>query len=57
MRRSLIWFLLAIFWGADSVLALFRHNSHQAALTAFFACCFLAVGIALRARELKLTRR
>jgi hypothetical protein len=57
MRRSAIWFLLALAWAIDCVLAFFHHNWVQAGLTAFFACCFLAVGLLFRKRERNLTRR
>ena len=51
MRGSTIWFALAVAWGADCVLSLFHHNRLQAFLTALFATCFLAVGVAFRRRE------
>jgi hypothetical protein len=51
MRRSLIWFILAAAWGLDCVLALVHHNRVQAALTAFFALCFLVIGLAFRKRD------
>jgi len=51
MRRSLIWFALALFWSLDSLLALRRHNRQQVLLTALFACCFLAIGIVFRVKE------
>ena len=57
MRGSVIWFALAVAWAVDCLLALFHHNRLQAALTAFFACCFLAVGLLLRKREQKLINR
>jgi hypothetical protein len=57
MRGSVIWFVLEAAWGLDGVLALSRHNSLQAGLTAFFACCFLAVGFFFRKREQKQRRR
>jgi hypothetical protein len=57
MRRSAIWFVLAVAWAVDCVLSLFRHNWLQASLTAFFACCFLAVGLFFRKREHNVTRR
>jgi len=57
MRGSVIWFALAAVWGLDCLLALIRHNPTQGALTAFFACCFLAAGLLFRKRERKLTRR
>jgi hypothetical protein len=57
MRGSIIWFTLAAAWGLDCLLALIRHNLVQGALTAFFACCFLAAGLFFRKRERKLMRR
>jgi hypothetical protein len=57
MRGSLIWFLLAAFWGLDSGLAMYRHNAVQAGLTAFFAGCFLVIGLIFRRREQKVMRR
>ena len=57
MRGSVIWFTLAVAWAVDCLLALFHHNRLQAGLTAFFACCFLAVGLLFRKREQKLIRR
>jgi hypothetical protein len=57
MRGSVIWFALALGWGIDCLLALFHHNLLQGALTAFFACCFLAAGLFLRKREQKTMRR
>jgi hypothetical protein len=57
MRGSTIWFALAVAWGFDCLLALIRHNPVQGALTAFFACCFLAAGLVFRKRERKLMRR
>jgi hypothetical protein len=57
MRGSMIWFLLAAFWGLDSGLAMYRHNAVQAGLTAFFAGCFLVVGLIFRRREQRASRR
>jgi hypothetical protein len=51
MRGSVIWFAVAAAWGFDCGLAFFHHNSLQGALTGFFACCFLAAGLAFRKRE------
>jgi hypothetical protein len=53
MRGSVIWFVLAVAWGVDCLLALFHHNRVQAGLTAFFACCFFVVGLFFRRRERK----
>jgi hypothetical protein len=57
MRGSLIWFVLAAAWGLDCLLSLTRHNPVQVALTAFFACCFLAAGLFFRKREQAYPRR
>jgi len=53
MRRSLIWFLLALAWGLDCVLAFAHHNRLQAGLTAFFSGCFLLAGLLFRKQERK----
>jgi hypothetical protein len=57
MRGSIIWFALAVAWAVDSLLAFLHHNRLQASLTAFFACCFFAVGLVYRKREQSLVRR
>ena len=57
MRGSVIWFVLAVAWAVDCLLASVHHNRVQAGLTAFFACCFLAAGVAFRKRERKAVRR
>jgi hypothetical protein len=51
MRRSVIWFVLSAGWGLDCLLAAFRHNGVQAALTGLFALCFLAIGLIFYKRE------
>jgi hypothetical protein len=57
MRGSVIWFVLAVAWAVDCLLAFFHHNRVQAVLTALFACCFLVVGLLFRKRERKLIRK
>jgi hypothetical protein len=57
MRRSAIWFVLAVAWAVDCLLSFFHHNWVQAGLTAVFACCFLAVGLLFRKRERKVIRK
>jgi hypothetical protein len=57
MRGSVIWFVLAVAWAGDCLLAYFHHNRVQAGLTALFACCFLTVGLIFRKRERKPIRR
>lgn len=56
MRRSYIWFAVAAAWTLDFLLALSHRKHLQAALTAFFACCFLAAALAYRKREQKTQR-
>ena len=51
MRGSVIWFVVSACWGLDCILAAFRRNWVQAALTCFFALCFLATGLLFRKRE------
>jgi hypothetical protein len=51
MRGSVIWFALAVAWWVDCALAFFHHHVVQGGLTAFFACCFFAVGLYFRKRE------
>ena len=55
-RRSLIWFVLAFVWALDCMVAVTRRNWLQAALTAFFAACFLAIGCLYRGKERKAAR-
>jgi hypothetical protein len=51
MRPSTIWFVLATAWALDTLLALFRHNWQQVALTALFATAFLAIALFYKRRE------
>jgi hypothetical protein len=56
MRRAVIWFVLSSGWGLDSVLAAFHHHGLQAALAAFFALCFLAIGLFFQKRDARARR-
>jgi hypothetical protein len=51
MRRSVIWFVLSACWGLDCLLSALHHNAVQAALTAFFALCFLVIGLVFQKRD------
>ena len=51
MRRSVIWFVLSAGWGLDCILAAFRRNWMQAALTCFFALCFFGIGLLFHRRD------
>ncbi len=57
MRRSVIWFVLSAGWGLDCVLTAFHGNRVQAALTGFFALCFLSIGLAFQKRDRRGRRR
>ena len=57
MRGSVIWFVLAVAWAVDCLLAFIHQNRVQAGLTALFACCFFVVGLFFRKRERKLIRK
>jgi len=57
MRRAVIWFVLSACWGLDSFLAAFHHHGLQAALTGFFALCFLAIGLVFQKRDARAGRR
>ena len=51
MRRSSIWFIIAVFWLVDTVIRMVRGHAHQAWLPALVALAFVMVGIAYRRRE------
>ncbi len=51
MRRHHIWYVLAVFWGADALLASIRGHTQAAVLAACIAVCFLAAGLVFRKRE------
>ncbi|HEX3473059.1 MAG TPA: hypothetical protein VHT28_17910 [Silvibacterium sp.] len=53
MRRSSIWFIIAILWLVDTVIRMVRGHVHQALLPALVTLVFLIVGIAHRSREKK----
>jgi len=57
MRRALIWFVLSAGWGLGCVLAALHHHGLQAALTGFFALCFLAIGLVFQKRDAGAGRR
>jgi hypothetical protein len=51
MRRSSIWFLIALLWLIDAVLTAVRHGVRQAVLAALVTVIFTAVGVFMRLRE------
>jgi hypothetical protein len=51
MRREILWYLIAVAWLIDSVLAFHRQNSRPAILSLFFACCFFATGLYMQRKH------
>jgi len=57
MRRSSVWFIIAVLWLLDTVLGIVRGNAHQAWLPALITLIFIAVGLIHRSREEKAALR
>ena len=51
MRRYIIWFVLAFFWGALAVAGLLRHRAGNAALEGAVAVLFVIIGVAVKRRD------
>jgi hypothetical protein len=51
MRRSSVWFIIAIFWFIDTLLRVTLGNARQAWLPAVIALVFIVVGLIHRSRE------
>jgi hypothetical protein len=51
MRRYMIWFVLAVFWGAIALAGLLRHRTGNAALEGAVAVLFVVIGIAVKRRD------
>jgi len=51
MRRSMIWFVLAILWGAIALAGMVRHRPGNAALEGAVAVLFIVIGAAVRRRD------
>jgi hypothetical protein len=51
MRRYVIWFVLAIFWGAIALAGLLRHRPGNAALEGAVAILFIVIGVAVKRRD------
>lgn len=51
MRRYMIWFVLAIFWGAIALAGLLRQRPGNAALEGAVAILFIVIGVAVRRRD------
>ena len=53
MRRSSVWFIIAILWFFDTAIRIVRGHAHQALLPALVALAFVIVGIVHRSQETK----
>jgi hypothetical protein len=52
MRRYMIWFVLAIFWGAIAFAGLLlRHRPGNAVLEGAVAVLFIVIGVAVKRRD------
>ena len=51
MRRYMIWFVLAIFWGALALAGLGHHRPGNAALEGAVAVLFIVIGVAVKRRD------
>ena len=48
MRRYILWYVLAFFWGAIAVAGLLRHRPGNAALEGAVALLFVIIGVAVK---------
>ena len=51
MRRYIIWYVLAILWGAIALAGLLRHRAGNAALEVAVAVLFVIIGVAVKRRD------
>ena len=51
MRRYIIWYVLALFWGVLALFGLLRHRPGNAALEGAVAVLFVIIGVAVRRRD------
>lgn len=57
MRRSLIWFGLALLWAAIALAGLLHHHRGNAALEAAVALLFVIAGVVVRRRDQAIAAR
>jgi hypothetical protein len=57
MRRYVIWYILAVLWGAIAIVGLVRHRSPNASLEAIFAILFVVIGIFVKRRDTAIAAR
>jgi hypothetical protein len=51
MRRHILWYVLALFWGAIAFVGLVRHRAGNAALEGAVALLFVIIGVAMKRRD------
>lgn len=51
MRRYILWYVLAFFWGAIAFVGLLRHRPGNAALEGAVAILFVIIGVAVKRRD------
>jgi hypothetical protein len=51
MRRYILWFVLALFWGAIALAGLLRHRPGNAALEGAVALLFIIIGVTVKRRD------
>ena len=57
MRRYILWYVLAFFWGAIALVGLLRHRGGNAALEGAVAVLFVIIGVAVKRRDAKMVAR
>ena len=57
MRRYVIWYILAVLWGAIAVAGFLRHRTANAGLEAVFALIFAIVGVFVHRRDASIAAR
>jgi hypothetical protein len=55
MRRYILWFVLALFWGAIALAGFLRHRN--AALEGAAALFFIIIGVTVKRRDAAVTAR
>lgn len=51
MKRYILWYVLAIFWGAIALAGLLRHRAGNAALEGAVAALFVVIGVVVKRRD------
>ena len=51
MRRYILWYVLAFFWGAIALVGLLRHRPGNAALEGAVAILFVIIGVSVKRRD------